>query len=171
MLHGRSPAKPVSLGTLDNRRERAWAALEAAPAALTMHEARHTYASLMIAAGVQARALSEFMGHSSIATTLDRYGHLSPGAHAEAAAMLDATGRRRADVSADRGCGQRQQSLQERRVATRSLLPSGSSKSHSRPARPSSSTGTPNSWDTASMSPTYKWMSVLGRASPLCSER
>ena len=59
------------------------------PTGLTMHEARHTYASLMIAAGVQAKALSEFMGHSSISITLDRYGHLFPGAHAEAALLLD----------------------------------------------------------------------------------
>jgi integrase len=29
---------------------------------LTLHDARHTYASLMIAAGVNAKALSTFMG-------------------------------------------------------------------------------------------------------------
>ena len=40
-----------------------------------------------------------------------------------------------------------------------------------RPARPCSSTGTPNSCDTASMSLTYRWIRVLGRASPLCSDR
>jgi integrase len=34
--------------------------------ALTLHEARHTYASLMIAAGVNAKALSTFMGHATI---------------------------------------------------------------------------------------------------------
>lgn len=47
-------------------------------------------------------------------------------------------------------------SCQERGVATRSRLPSGSSRWHSRPARPSSSTGTLNSFDTASMSSTYR---------------
>jgi integrase len=55
-----------------------------------LHEARHTYASLMIDAGVNAKALSEFLGHASVAITLDRYGHLMPGAHGEAAALLDA---------------------------------------------------------------------------------
>jgi len=45
---------------------------------------------MMIAAGVNAKALSEFLGHSSVAITLDRYGHLMPGAHGEAAGMLDA---------------------------------------------------------------------------------
>ncbi|HEY6653212.1 MAG TPA: hypothetical protein VI028_03720, partial [Solirubrobacterales bacterium] len=52
--------------------------------------ARHTYASLMIAAGVNAKALCEFMGHSSIQVTLDLYGHLMPGAESEAASRLDA---------------------------------------------------------------------------------
>jgi len=43
----------------------------------------------MIAPGVQARALAEFMGHASITITLDRYGHLFPGTHAQAAVLLD----------------------------------------------------------------------------------
>ena len=44
----------------------------------------------MIAAGVNAKALSTYMGHVSLMITLDRYGHLMPGAKGEAAAMLDA---------------------------------------------------------------------------------
>jgi integrase len=43
----------------------------------------------MIAARVNAKALSIFMGHSSITITLDRYGHLFPGSEAEAAELLD----------------------------------------------------------------------------------
>jgi hypothetical protein len=43
----------------------------------------------MIAANVNIKALSEFMGHASITTTLDRYGHLLPGGLGEAAALLD----------------------------------------------------------------------------------
>jgi hypothetical protein len=42
----------------------------------------------MIAAGVNAKALSSYMGHSTITMTLDRYGHLMPGNEDEAAAML-----------------------------------------------------------------------------------
>lgn len=56
---------------------------------VTPHEARHTYASLMIAAGVNAKALSVFMGHANIAVTIDLYGHLMPGSEAEAAGLLD----------------------------------------------------------------------------------
>jgi integrase len=53
----------------------------------------------MITAGVNAKALSSYMGHSSITVTLDRYGHLMPGNEHEAATMLAAylereTGRR-----------------------------------------------------------------------------
>ena len=57
---------------------------------MTLHEARHTFASLMIAAGVNAKALSTFMGHASVTITYDRYGHLIPGNESEAAALLDA---------------------------------------------------------------------------------
>jgi integrase len=56
---------------------------------ISLHECRHTYASLMIAAGVNAKALSTFMGHANIGITLDLYGHLMPGSESEAAVMLD----------------------------------------------------------------------------------
>ena len=57
---------------------------------LRLHQARHTYASFMIAAGVNAKTLSAFMGHSSITVTFDLYGHLMPGAEVQGAALLDA---------------------------------------------------------------------------------
>lgn len=44
----------------------------------------------MIAAGVNAKTLSTLTGHASITITLDRYGHLFPGADSAAAASLDA---------------------------------------------------------------------------------
>jgi integrase len=56
---------------------------------ITLHEARHCFASLMIAAGCNAKALSVYMGHSSVTITYDRYGHLMPGNEAEAAGLLD----------------------------------------------------------------------------------
>ena len=36
-----------------------------------------------------AKALSTYLGHSSIQITLDRYGHLMPGNEQEAARLLD----------------------------------------------------------------------------------
>lgn len=67
----------------------------------------HTFASLMIAAGVNAKALQTFMGHANISITLDRYGHLMPGSEAEAAGLLDAyiTAERRRAEEAARSAG------------------------------------------------------------------
>jgi hypothetical protein len=45
--------------------------------------------SRIIAAGVNPKALSTFIGHANISITLDRYGHLMPGSEAEAAGLLD----------------------------------------------------------------------------------
>jgi hypothetical protein len=44
----------------------------------------------MIAARVNVKALSAYMGHAGISITLDRYGHLLPGNEQEAAGLLDA---------------------------------------------------------------------------------
>jgi integrase len=77
-----------------NKRERERAEREGGDPKLltriTLHECRHTFASLMIAAGVNAKALHTYMGHASVSITLDRYGHLMPGSEAEAAGLLDA---------------------------------------------------------------------------------
>lgn len=43
----------------------------------------------MIAAGINTKALSTYMGHASITITLDRYGHLLPGNEQQAANLLD----------------------------------------------------------------------------------
>jgi integrase len=46
---------------------------------LRIHDLRHTAAALMIQAGYPPKMLQEIMGHASITTTLDLYGHLYPG--------------------------------------------------------------------------------------------
>jgi integrase len=71
--------------------ERAHRALRAAGLEpLGLHECRHSYASFLIAAGANAKAISAMMGHASINITIDRYGHLMPGAENEVATLLDA---------------------------------------------------------------------------------
>lgn len=72
----RGPDGPFSDTGVTQRARRRWEAEGLNP--LTLHECRHTYASLMIAAGVSPKALQTYMGHSSITTTYDRYGHLMP---------------------------------------------------------------------------------------------
>ena len=61
----------------------------------------------MIAAGVNAKALSTFMGHANIAVTLDKYGHLFPGSEAEAADLLNTYLARDANGSTSRRLSRR----------------------------------------------------------------
>jgi integrase len=85
-VFGRTPAEPFDPWAVGERARRAWNASGLTP--ITLHECRHTYASLMIAAGVNAKALQTFMGHASITITMDRYGKLFPGSEDEAAVLL-----------------------------------------------------------------------------------
>ncbi len=88
LAFGASAERAFDASTVVDRARRAWRRARREP--ITLHECRHTYAAFMIAAGVNAKALQTYMGHSSITVTLDRYGHLMPGSEAEAAGMLDA---------------------------------------------------------------------------------
>ena len=54
------------------------------------HDLRHTSASLMLAAGVHPKIVSERLGHSSVSITLDLYSHVTVGLQAEAAEKLGA---------------------------------------------------------------------------------
>jgi integrase len=56
---------------------------------IRFHDLRHTHASLLIAAGVHPKAIQARLGHTSITTTLNRYGHLMPDAFAGVGARLD----------------------------------------------------------------------------------
>jgi integrase len=88
LVFGQFDAQPFCDGSVRNRAKRIWTAKGLKP--IGFHEARHTFASLMIAANVNAKTLSTMMGHASITITLDRYGHLFPGAESAAGASLDA---------------------------------------------------------------------------------
>jgi integrase len=107
LAFGRTPRDPFNPKLLQERADEAWAA--AGLERLTLHECRHTFASLMIAAGVNAKALSTYIGHANISVTLDRYGHLMPGNEGEAAALLDAylAAQRERAEEAGRGAGPR----------------------------------------------------------------
>lgn len=54
-----------------------------------IHDLRHTHASWLIAAGVPLTVIQRRLGHESIKTTSDSYGHLADDAEAAAAAALD----------------------------------------------------------------------------------
>jgi integrase len=53
------------------------------------HDLRHSHAALLIAEQVHPKVLQERLGHSSIRTTLDVYGHLFDGLDEAAADALD----------------------------------------------------------------------------------
>ncbi len=103
-IFGRSARQAFYPSTVDKRAKRAWEAANTAEreaaeseerdpellTLLTMHECRHTFASLLIDAGANVKALSTFMGHSKIQTTIDIYGHLLPGSHDEVRQQMDA---------------------------------------------------------------------------------
>jgi integrase len=90
LVFGRTGGRPFNQSTIRRRAIASWAAAGDDFVPIGLHECRHTFASLMIAAGVNAKALSTYMGHASITITLDRYGHLMPGNEDEAAGLLDA---------------------------------------------------------------------------------
>ena len=48
------------------------------------HDLRHSFAAWMVAAGVHPKVLQTIMGHESIKTTLDTYGHLYEDATSDA---------------------------------------------------------------------------------------
>jgi integrase len=83
----RNPDKPFNPRTLALHTSGAWKKASLTP--IGLHECRHSYAAYMIAAGINTKALSTYMGHSTITITLDRYGHLLPGNENEAAALLE----------------------------------------------------------------------------------
>ena len=45
-----------------------------------LHDARHAAASTKMGASVEMYAISRALGHASIQTTIDTYGHLATGA-------------------------------------------------------------------------------------------
>ena len=45
---------------------------------IRLHDLRHTYATLALDAGMHPVVLAERLGHSTVATTMDLYAHVTP---------------------------------------------------------------------------------------------
>jgi integrase len=88
---GRSPSQPALLSAF--RRAQSVYRDDHVDAHLpefSIHDLRHTHASLLLAAGVDVKVIQERIGHSSAAITLSTYTHLMPNAHQRAAERLQA---------------------------------------------------------------------------------
>ncbi|MFJ3392311.1 site-specific integrase [Leifsonia aquatica] len=60
------------------------------PPKMRWHDLRHTYASLMLAAGIPPYKLSRWMGHASLVTTDTVYSHLYPSDYSAEIAQYEA---------------------------------------------------------------------------------
>jgi integrase len=87
LVFGSSASSPFTPTAVRKRALTAWHRTALEP--IGLHECRHTFASILIAAGVNAKAITAYLGHASIQTTFDLYGHLMPGNEDEAVALVD----------------------------------------------------------------------------------
>lgn len=85
----------TSLGTPINpsnvRREMKKLAHEAGVPLIKFHEQRHTHASHLIMQGVNAKIVSERLGHSKVQMTLDTYSHLLPNMQADVSERFESS--------------------------------------------------------------------------------
>lgn len=56
---------------------------------ITVHELRHSHASLLINNNVNIKSLQQRLGHKNIETTLGTYSHMYPNKQREIADMLN----------------------------------------------------------------------------------
>jgi integrase len=80
-----SPLPPKRLGWAFQRIIR-----EAGVPRIRLHDVRHTHATLGLRAGIHPKVMSERLGHSTVAMTMDTYSHAIPALEEEAAAALAA---------------------------------------------------------------------------------
>ena len=71
---------------------KAWLAILVAAhlPAVRLHAARHTSATLMINSGIDISVVGSVLGHSTIATTADIYGHVSGAVAGDALRKISA---------------------------------------------------------------------------------
>jgi integrase len=81
---GGLPEDPNVIGRRFGRRVRDLASLPA----IGLHGLRHTHATLLLEEGVDVKTVSERLGHDSVQTTLELYGHVTPKMRANAAARF-----------------------------------------------------------------------------------
>jgi len=79
--------KPIDPGVVSHTFARI--AKQAGLNGVRFHDLRHTFASLMLLRGAKPKVISEALGHSSVAFTMDVYSHIISGMQEDAMALLD----------------------------------------------------------------------------------
>lgn len=79
--------KPIDPGVLSHNFGRI--AKRTGLESVRLHDVRHTFASLMLLRGAKPKVISEALGHSSVAFTMDVYSHIIEGMQSDAMALLD----------------------------------------------------------------------------------
>jgi hypothetical protein len=87
LIFARLDGRPFQSTSVVRRAGRPWKA--AGLEGIGLHEARHTFASMLIAAGGNALAISKAMAHASVTITYDRYGKLMPGNEEQLAGLFN----------------------------------------------------------------------------------
>jgi integrase len=80
--------KPIDPGVLSH--DFAKVVKRAGLEGVRFHDLRHTFASLMLLRGAKPKVISEALGHSSVAFTMDTYSHIIEGMQEDAMVLLDA---------------------------------------------------------------------------------
>jgi integrase len=70
--------RPVAPYTIETAFKDARGAVEGLPEGFRIHDLRHYFASLLIAAGLDIKTVQARLRHASAKTTLDTYGHMWP---------------------------------------------------------------------------------------------
>ena len=79
--------KPIDPGVLSHAFTRM--ARQAGLPGTRFHDLRHSFASPMLLRGAKPNVISEALGHSSVAFTMDVYSHIIEGMQGDAMALLD----------------------------------------------------------------------------------
>jgi integrase len=87
LIFGNNDGTPMAPGTLAHNFAKI--ARKAGLEGTRFHDLRHTSASLMLLGGVHPKIVSEMLGHSSVAFTLDTYSHVVPTLQEAAMRRLD----------------------------------------------------------------------------------
>ncbi|MGD0856105.1 MAG: site-specific integrase [Dehalococcoidia bacterium] len=87
LVFGNTEGKPTDPSTLTHQLSKALK--RAGLPHVRFHDLRHSFASLMLMAGIHPKIVSEMLGHASVTLTLDTYSHVIGGLQKAAICRLD----------------------------------------------------------------------------------